>query len=1051
MDEQENQPQKEGAPCLQQNNAPSRQQLYYNSNDDLTTFGSHVQSTARSAYTNYITHLLDCHNKKKEHCSSCQCNIMKKEDRSTYPDVMSGQMNLNDSTSYRDSIRKRQNDFASDQDNSVKMKNSNDLTYHYQDVTKENSAEQLSVYQKTTASISSSYENTNETKNNDNNMVESSPLMDLREFLNIDNITTPDHGAEEKSSPSRGRIFDHSKTTLLSSPMLQLVEGQGGQINNKELLMTRERQNEEQNNSMDVNCSSEIQTMKNLLRAMTSRDRLHIGTQAGMQPLPLSNSGSSSTPVAVASDRLNTMERRSLVISPPRSRSPRDDLQGRAFEHKKAEAKVKSIVSTDAGQQDKEDKEEAKSRQAAVLLFLSQPAVGAGTSLASSAFSLATSRWKSQAPVGSEKQSPANLKKPRRHCRLARSLSRPARFVAAAACVRVAGGIHQRHKGDEADAGAAGRGEGDGGTEGGPPAGLEGSKGEGYDGNEVSRDPPWLVEDKGDLSLRIQSSLFDEDLTGVTSSNAASLQDNPSTTTATDVEQNAERDGASSTSQTRLEQGGDGVISSQEKSLPPSDSDVLGVTVSASLSSGFTQEITSTTQDLAASGFLTPPDQRTVPTVKYKGGSVSKLPSPEQLLQREEPGQLFKSERLFLFFKRYAELKQPRQAQVYRLEKGYFKNASVSDLKSCIHDSQKFAQDKQGTQATAARPAQEPAGSAEPSLSFGLLDKCFLSAREVALIGIGSYGSVWVPSPECNAARKSIVVKHQYGRDDHDAMVEACFAMFVSSKKELAPFVAQAREAVSVRFIDKASSTSRTATGVTSTTQEYKPHSFLVMDRYSRSLQDQVLREHGQSPLKAGISLSNNEAERPVGTLSRASPRVLEEASIEVAKRFIKRGKHMIDGVVELGKLGIASRDIKLTNYLVDDEAGESPVITDWGSSTAYGEDDYAERKGTAVYQDPLVRPVVDELADGATVTYLEMDAWGLGDALLELWTSLEAGNEILHPSIERVTWEGPERPLVMNHTTHQHKDQLTRTRINKVKPHKHHGQGIARPSRQQY
>ncbi|CAD7931115.1 unnamed protein product [Amoebophrya sp. A25] len=394
-------------------------------------FAYHYQDAAMENDSSYQGNIMKGQNHNHSSClDSGRIMNMKTTHDCSYQDATSSQMN--DSTSYWGTIMKMQNDCTSDQDSIIKRQS--DLAYHYQDATM--MKEEHSRFRKTTSA--SSYENTNETKNSDSNMMESSPLMDLRESRNIDAIATPDHAGEGKNSPSCSRVFDSSKN-LLTSPMLQLLvlEGKGGQ--SKELLMTRERQNEEQN--INVTGSTGIP-----LRMM-SRSDSDIRMQVMQLQLPLSLSNSpTSTSVVVASDRLNTMERRSPVISPPRSRTPRDDLQGRAFEHKKAEAKVKSIVSTDAGQK---DREEMESRQAAIPLSLSQPAVAAASSLASSVLLRETGRWKSQTPAGSKKQPVVNSTKPHRHCRLARSLSRPARFVAAAACVQIAGGIHQQQKDDQ--------------------------------------------------------------------------------------------------------------------------------------------------------------------------------------------------------------------------------------------------------------------------------------------------------------------------------------------------------------------------------------------------------------------------------------------------------------------------------------------------------------------------------------------------------------------------------------------------------------------------
>ncbi|CAD7966086.1 unnamed protein product [Amoebophrya sp. A25] len=343
---------------------------------------------------------------------------MKTTDDCSYMDATSRQMN--DSPPYQGSIMKMQGDCTSDQDSTIKRQS--DLAYHYQDATTKK--EEHSSFRKTTSA--SSYENTNETKNSDSNMMESSPLMNLRESRNIDAIAKPDHGGEGENSPPRSRVFDSSKMNLLTSPMLQLSEGKGGE--NTEPLMTRERQNEKQYNSRGF---SEIS-----LRGIGSRVS-DIGMQGIQLQLPLSLSNSpASTSVVVACERPNTMERRSLVISPPRSRSrpQRDKFKGRAFEDENKK---------------EDDTDEMKSRQAAAPFSLLQPAFEAGSPLASSAFSLAASRWKSQAPAGSEKQSLGALRKPHRYGRPARSLSRPARFLAAAACVQIAGGIHQQHKGDE--------------------------------------------------------------------------------------------------------------------------------------------------------------------------------------------------------------------------------------------------------------------------------------------------------------------------------------------------------------------------------------------------------------------------------------------------------------------------------------------------------------------------------------------------------------------------------------------------------------------------
>ncbi|CAD7966083.1 unnamed protein product [Amoebophrya sp. A25] len=591
----------------------------------------------------------------------------------------------------------------------------------------------------------------------------------------------------------------------------------------------------------------------------------------------------------------------------------------------------------------------------------------------------------------------------------------------------------------KADPETTGRGEGDGETQGGPPAGTEGSRGRGYGSNKVTRDRAWLLEEKKDLTLRNQSSIFDENPTGVTSSKAASasLQDNPSTTTTTDVEQNAEQDSASSTFQIRLEQGGDEVTSSQEKSSPPSDSDVLGVTVSASLSSDGTRGIASETQDLAASSFITASASERV--IKEScdnpdSKAVTELPDENTRARRvaQQLPELTKPEELLSFFEACTNRKQKQHQDAaaiverassyngdgpgFRLKRDHFDGAS--DLRQCTELPRVFAANKQKKAQTTSTtmPSQElsrnqQASTSTRTLEEGLLDEfeCFLSAREVCLMGQGLFGGVWSLSEkgsQCDAVPESgIAVKHQL---NGSPMVEACFALYVSRQENLAQYVAQAHEAVG--FFRQACSGE-------------SPRFFLVMDKYSRSLQDQILvdkadaQTRGCSPLKAGISLRNSAKKQPLGqTSSMASERPLEEptAGSVVVERFIKRGQHMIEGIVELGRLGIASRDIKLENYLVDDKALESPRLADWGLSTASGHytaeqplvgsplflDPLASLLSYANYDDWTSKGLRDEAC--AKPTYIQMDAWGLGDALLELWTSLEARVEIIQPSYAR-------------------------------------------------
>ncbi|CAD7950669.1 unnamed protein product [Amoebophrya sp. A25] len=1016
--------QDDGAPFFQQSaDVSSRRQLSCSSEHLATSASSlstYVQTTARAAYTNHMAHLPKITPSptllpltkvapslpsssltSASHSIYQRKNIMKQADGSRCQDTITKTQN---DSSYQDGTMKPKKDPTSDQGSIIKRQS--DLAHHYQGATTKK--EEHSSFRKTTSA--SRDENTNETKNSGSNMMEGSPLMDLRESRNIGAIATPDHGREGKSGPSScSRILDSSKMNLLTSPMgmVQLLEGKGGQ--SKELLTTRERQNEEQHNNTG---SGEI----SLGMISSSRDRSDTRAQGIQLQLPLSLSNSpASTSVVVASERRNTFERRSLVISPPRprSRTPRDNLKGGAFE--------------DQNKKGENDRDEDKSRQAAVPFSLSQPAAEAGNPLASSAFSFATSRWKGQAPVGSEEQSLANSTKPHRHCRLARSLSRPARFVAATACARVAGGIHQQHKGDDtkADADTADRSGWDGETEGGPPAGLEGSKGQGYDSNKASRDLAWLLDEKKDLTLRtIQSSIFNE----VSSSKAASVQDNPSTTTtATGIEQNVEQDSASFTSPKELKHDGAGVISSRGKSRSRSrsDRDPFGGTDWPFLSSDGTA---SQTQDRADPIFHPPSEAHTAPQVKEscEPGSKTKIVTTTPgfvdriFRQNHKLPVLTKPEALFSFFQHYAELKQ-HHAQLfsYSLEKGYF--VAASDFEECIKNPQDFARKKKslqgkGAQRTAATireqdssPGSQQASSLEPSPEpSGLLAACFLSAPEVCFMGEGSFGGVWSSSEglQCHPepAQKT-VVKHQL--DLGEAMVEACFAIYVSRQENLAQYVAQAYEAVS--FIPQVSGS-----------QKQTGNSFLLMDKYSRDLKKQVLGEVqvGESPLKAGISLRNSAAERPVQTSSTASPRPLEEATggaAIVAKRFIKRGNHMIEGIVELGKLGIASRDIKLENYLIGDEALESPRLSDWGLSTASGRDT-AEMPlvGTPLFLDPLALLLrIGNYRDwisanlypeaGAQPTYIQMDAWSLGDALLDLWTSQAAREKIIGPSFDRV------------------------------------------------